>query len=68
MEGYSVDNLYDDVIGRVERPLLTLVLEYAAGNQLKAAKVLGMNRNTLRKKMAQHGIAGEKEAAAKRRR
>jgi two-component system nitrogen regulation response regulator GlnG len=54
---YPVDNLYDDIMGRVERPLLDLVLEHTRGNQLRAAEILGMNRNTLRKKLAQHGIA-----------
>jgi DNA-binding protein Fis len=52
-------NLYEDVISRVERPLITLVLEQTGGNQLRAAEVLGMNRNTLRKKLQQHGIAAE---------
>ncbi len=52
----SLSDLYDEVIGRVERPLIQLVMERAAGNQLKAAKMLGMNRNTLRKKLTELGI------------
>jgi two-component system nitrogen regulation response regulator GlnG len=39
------------ILGRVERPLIELVLERANGNQLKAAAMLGINRNTLRKKI-----------------
>jgi two-component system nitrogen regulation response regulator GlnG len=44
--------LYDLVISQVEKPLIELTLENASGNQLKAAEVLGINRNTLRKKIA----------------
>ena len=39
------------VLARVEKPLLEIVLDYAGGNQTRAAEVLGLNRNTLRKKM-----------------
>ena len=56
VDGYPVENLYDDVVSRVERPLLALVMEHAGGNQLRAAQMLGLNRNTLRKKLAQHGL------------
>ena len=48
--------MYDMVICCVEKPLLELVLEHAGGNQTHAAEMLGINRNTLRKKMQQHGI------------
>jgi two-component system, NtrC family, nitrogen regulation response regulator GlnG len=43
--------LYDRVLREVERPLITLTLQATRGNQLKAADVLGLNRNTLRKKI-----------------
>jgi Fis family transcriptional regulator len=49
-------DLYDMVMGCVEKPLLEMVLEHVAGNQTRASEMLGMNRNTLRKKMLQHGI------------
>jgi Fis family transcriptional regulator, factor for inversion stimulation protein len=49
--------MYDMVINCVEKPLLEMVLEHAGGNQTHAAEMLGINRNTLRKKMQQHGIA-----------
>jgi two-component system, NtrC family, nitrogen regulation response regulator GlnG len=59
MEGYPVEDLYDEVIARVERPLIELVLARAGGNQVSAAKMLGLNRNTLRKKIAERGLAPE---------
>jgi two-component system nitrogen regulation response regulator GlnG len=43
--------LYDQIIAEVERPLLTLTLEFCNGNKVKAADMLGMNRNTLSKKL-----------------
>jgi two-component system nitrogen regulation response regulator GlnG len=53
---YPVDNLYGEVIARVERPLLALVMEHTGQNQLRAAEILGLNRNTLRKKLATLGL------------
>jgi two-component system nitrogen regulation response regulator GlnG len=58
VDGYPLENLYDEVIALVERPLLALVMEHAKGNQLRAAEILGLNRNTLRKKLATHELAG----------
>jgi DNA-binding protein Fis len=48
--------VYDRCISLVEKPLIEVTLQATAGNQLKAARVLGINRNTLRKKIAQLGI------------
>jgi two-component system nitrogen regulation response regulator GlnG len=45
------DGLYDRVLAELERPLLRLTLAAVRGNQLKAARLLGINRNTLRKKL-----------------
>ncbi len=49
-------NLYALMVGLVEKPLLRAVLRETAGNQIKAAALLGINRNTLRKKLKEHGI------------
>ena len=48
--------VYDMVINCVEKPLIETVLHHAGGNQTRAADLLGMNRNTLRKKIQQHRI------------
>lgn len=48
--------IYRSVMARVELPLLRHALELCGGNQLKAAKLLGINRNTLRKRLRQLGL------------
>jgi two-component system nitrogen regulation response regulator GlnG len=50
------DGLYDRVLAEMEKPLLTLSLAAARGNQIRAAKLLGINRNTLRKKLNERRI------------
>jgi two-component system nitrogen regulation response regulator GlnG len=52
-------NLYELVLGLVERPLLRAVLRETGGNQLRAAALLGINRNTLRKKLRALGLKAE---------
>ena len=52
--------LYDRVIQEVERPLLAMTLHECEGNQLRAAALLGLNRNTLRKKLRELGLAEER--------
>lgn len=44
------------VISEVERPLLEVVMRHAESNQCRAAEMLGINRNTLRKKLKLHGL------------
>ena len=56
IDGYPVHDLYEKVLARVERPLFDLVLAHTGGNQVKAAEILGLNRNTLRKKLAELGM------------
>ena len=50
-DGVPPTGLYDRVLHEVERPLITMTLDATKGNQIKAAAVLGLNRNTLRKKI-----------------
>jgi DNA-binding NtrC family response regulator len=59
--GPDDDNLFDRVVNRVERELIAQMLAACNGVQLKAAARLGINRNTLRKKLLDHGLedAGE---------
>jgi two-component system nitrogen regulation response regulator GlnG len=52
----STANLYELMVGLVEKPLLRAVLRETGGNQVRAAQILGINRNTLRKKLTEHGI------------
>lgn len=56
MEGYPLEDLYEEVISRVERPLIELVLERTGNNRVRAAEMLGVNRNTLRKMIVGRGI------------
>ena len=48
--------LYRSVMSRVELPLLRHALDVSGGNQLRAARLLGINRNTLRKRLRLHGL------------
>jgi two-component system nitrogen regulation response regulator GlnG len=44
-------NLYDVILPQVEQPLIVQALKATNGNQIKAAEILGINRNTIRKKI-----------------
>ena len=56
LSGHEPEGLYKMFIEEVERPLLELVMQYCKGNQTKAAKYLGLNRGTLRKKLKIYGL------------
>lgn len=56
LDGQPPHAIYDMVLGCVEKPMLVFILNKVGGNQSKAAEMLGLNRNTLRKKMAQYGL------------
>ena len=60
-KGVDMDNLYSLVIERVERPLIELTLRKTRGNQIRAAQMLGINRNTLRKKISDLHINPKKD-------
>ena len=56
LDGEPADNLYELVIGSVEKSLISDVLIRTKGNQSEAASMLGINRNTLRAKLDKHKI------------
>ncbi len=49
-------NIYNMTVETVEKPILETVMQRAGNNQSHAAEMLGINRNTLRKKLQQHGL------------
>jgi Fis family transcriptional regulator len=56
LDGTPPAGVYDMLIRAVEKPLLEVVMAQAGHNQSKAADWLGLNRNTLRKKLGDHGM------------
>jgi two-component system nitrogen regulation response regulator GlnG len=55
-DGVPPPGLYDRILEEVERPLIQLTLSATRGNQVRAAEILGLNRNTLRKKIQDLGV------------
>ena len=58
--GTEPRDLYQKLVGELEKPLIEIALERAGGNQVHAARMLGLNRNTLRKKLTEHRIVPQK--------
>jgi len=56
LRGAEPDGLYDMLVRIVEKPLLEVVMQQAEHNQSRAALWLGLNRNTLRKKLVEHKL------------
>ncbi len=56
LDGEKPTALYAMLIKNVERPMLEFVLKQAGGNQTLCAEMLGINRNTLRRKLAEHEL------------
>jgi Fis family transcriptional regulator len=56
LDGTEPDGMHDMLVRAVEKPLLEVVMEHADNNQSKAAQWLGLNRNTLRKKLLDHKL------------
>ena len=56
MNGQEPSNVYQMVIGEIEKPLLEIVMQQSEGNQTRASRILGINRNTLRKKLKQYKL------------
>ncbi len=59
LNGHKPGDLYQLVIGEVEKPLFKAVLSYTKGNQSRAAEILGINRGTLRKKLKNYDLTGD---------
>ena len=56
LDGEAPGDIYDMVIRQVERPLLESIMSRVGGNQTAAAAMLGITRNTLRRKLLDHGL------------
>jgi Fis family transcriptional regulator len=56
LHGTEPDNLHQLMVNVVEKPLLEIVMRHAGDNQSRAAQWLGLNRNTLRKKLLEHKL------------
>lgn len=56
LRGTEPDGMYDMLVRIIEKPLLEVVMQQADHNQSRAALWLGLNRNTLRKKLVEHKI------------
>ena len=56
LNGHKPGDLYQLVLGEVEKPLFKAVLNYTNGNQSEAAEILGINRGTLRKKLKSYNL------------
>lgn len=56
LNGHQPGRLYELVLREIEAPLFKAVLDYAAGNQSRAAEILGISRGTLRKKLKTYGL------------
>jgi Fis family transcriptional regulator, factor for inversion stimulation protein len=56
LNGEKTTDVYKMVLSEVERPLLEAVMRHVKSNQCRAAELLGINRNTLRKKLKQYKL------------
>lgn len=56
LHGVDPHGMYEMILNVVEKPLLDVVMRHAEGNQSKAAEWLGINRNTLRRKLVEHKL------------
>ena len=56
LRGTEPDGMHEMMVKAIEKPLLEVVMQHAENNQSKAAQWLGLNRNTLRKKLLEHQL------------
>ncbi len=68
VEGYPLSSLHEEVLGLVEKPLLQLVMDHTGQNQLKAAEILGLSRNTLRRRLVDFGLVADRAPSLRARR
>lgn len=57
LDGETPSEIYSMVLSAMEKPLLVYILDRAEGNQTRASEMLGINRNTLRKKLREYDLA-----------
>jgi len=57
LDGETPSEIYGMVLSAMEKPLLAYILDRSEGNQTRASEMLGINRNTLRKKLREHGLS-----------
>ena len=55
-DNMTPEKVYEVVMSEIESPLIEETMEYTGGNQFQAAKILGLNRGTFRKKLAHYGM------------
>jgi Fis family transcriptional regulator, factor for inversion stimulation protein len=58
-QGQNITGVYEMVLSTIEKPMLQVVMTHCNNNQSAAADFLGLNRNTLRKKLLEHKLLGE---------
>ncbi len=56
LRGTEPDSMHQMIVATVEKPMLEVVMKHAQGNQSRAADWLGINRNTLRRKLQDHKL------------
>ncbi len=56
LNGHQAKNLYDFVIGQIEKGIILEVLEFTKGNRTQSSKILGITRTTLRHKIKKHNL------------
>lgn len=61
LDGQLSTDVYQMVLAEVEAPLLEEIMQYTRNNQTKASIMLGLNRGTLRKKLKQYGLIGNRD-------
>ena len=56
LDGHETSDVYELVLGQVEKPLFEIVMQHAQGNISHASQLLGMNRGTLRSRLKKYGL------------